>query len=100
MQHDFEIAALVRAAQRIFATTAFGLVRAAVPEHHGATAILPFGNRPFEGVVLDWMIFNLHCQPANRWIVAWSLGHRPTLHHSVELEPKVEVQMTCRVLLD
>src|SRR5689334_21078946 len=45
------------------------------------------------------MVFHFHRQSAYRRVVARHLGHRPRLHHAVELEAEVVVQVTRRMLL-
>src|SRR2546423_8230760 len=77
-----------------------GGVGAAIPKHTGAAAVFALWNRPLEGVVVNRVIFDLHGEPFHRGVETWSLRHGPTLHDSVELEPKIEMQMARSVLLD
>ena len=46
------------------------------------------------------MIFDLHREPLHRRIEARALGDGPTLHHAIDLETKIEVEVTGGVLLD
>src|SRR4051794_6062735 len=46
VQHDLEIAFLIAAPQRLDAAAVFGLVRAAIPQHHRAAAVLAAGMVP------------------------------------------------------
>ena len=102
VHHDLEIAFLVAAPQRGIGITLVhcGCVRAAIPEHDRAAAVLALRDRSLEGVVVDRVILDLHREPLDGRIVARALGHGPALHHAVELEAEVEVEMTRRVLLD
>src|ERR1051326_5240325 len=45
------------------------------------------------------MIFDFHGQPPHRWVIARSFRHGPALHHAVELQTEIEMQMTRGVLL-
>src|SRR6185503_3485085 len=100
VKDHLEIALPVTLADAVFAAALFGFVPAAIPEHHRAAAVFALWNGALECVVLDRMILDLHRQTLDRRIGTWPLGHRPALHHAVELQPQVEVQMTRRVLLD
>src|SRR5690606_22510831 len=75
-------------------------VRAAVPQHARAAAVLVLGDGALERVVGDRMILDLHRKSLHRGVAARSLWHRPALHDAVELEAQVEMQTRCRVLLD
>ncbi len=83
-----------------FLRIALGNPRAAVPEHHGARAVLLRRNHAFEIAVLDRVIFDVHREPLVVGIEARSFRHRPTEQHAVELEPEVVVKAPRRVLLD
>src|SRR4051794_41062229 len=78
---------------------AIGLPTAAVPDHHGAAAILPLRNGPFECVVFDRMIFHVDRKAFVARNKARTTGNRPALHHAVEFEPQVVMQAARRVLL-
>src|SRR5262249_55577947 len=53
-----------------------------------------------EAVVFDRMILHLHREPLDRRIHAGTFGHGPALHHAVDLEPEIEMQMTRVMLLN
>src|SRR5213075_3157049 len=46
------------------------------------------------------MILDLHGEALDRWVEARTFGNGPALHHSIELEPEIEMEMTGRVLLN
>ena len=46
------------------------------------------------------MVFHLHGEALYRRVQTGALGHSPALHHAVELEPQVVVQVTGGVLLN
>src|SRR5689334_23351166 len=71
-----------------------------IPQHHGAAAIFPFGDGPFEPAVVERMILGPHRQAVFARIEARPLGHGPALEHAVELEPEIPVQPRGLVLLD
>src|SRR5256714_15271144 len=104
MERDFEIAATQLFAQHVFFLRGrhcgVGGVGTAIPQHHRPTAVLALRNRALECVVVDWMIFDLHCKPFHRWISTRTLRNCPTLHDPIELEAKIEVEMTRGVLLN
>src|ERR1700704_1563292 len=75
-------------------------VRSPIPEHDASSAVLTLWDRPLECVVVDRVVFDLHCQALHRRIEAGALGHGPALHHSIELESQIEMEITCRMLLD
>src|SRR5215467_11497256 len=79
---------------------AFRMPAAAVPNQHGSAAILALRDGPFERVVLDRMIFHLNRQALLARNEARTAGHRPALHHAVELEPHVVMQPAGGMLLD
>src|SRR5579883_3495096 len=78
---------------------AFGNPPAAVPDHDGAAAVFALRYRSLERVVLDRMILDLHSEALLVGIETWTARHRPTLHHTVELEQKIVVQRACGILL-
>ena len=60
----------------------------------------PFGIVPSKSLYSMRVVLDLHRQPLDRRVEARPLGHGPALHHAVELEPEIEVQVTGGVLLD
>src|SRR4029077_19030326 len=70
------------------------------PDHHAPAAVLSLGNGSLERVVLDRVILDLHREPLDRRVEARPLRPSPALHHAIELEPQVEVQVARGVLLD
>ncbi len=73
---------------------------AAVPQQHGAAAVLALGDDALELAVLERVILDVHRQPLVGRVEAGPLRHRPALQHAVQLEPEVVVQAARRVLLD
>src|SRR5262249_34791520 len=76
------------------------LPRAAIPDHHGAAAVLALGDRAFERVVLGRVVLHLHGEPLLARNEARAARDGPALHHAVELEPQVVMQPARGVLLD
>ncbi len=73
---------------------------AAVPQQHGAAAILPFGDDALEPAIIDRVVLDLDSEPLLTGVEARTLRHRPALQYAVELETKVEMQPARVVLLD
>src|SRR5262245_25599751 len=73
---------------------------AAIPQHHGARAVLLRRDDAFEAPVLEGMVLDVHGEPAHGWIQAGALRNRPRQQHPVELQPEVVVQLARCVLLD
>src|SRR5204863_9253777 len=76
------------------------LVRAAIPEHDRAAAVLAAWDHAFEGVVLDRMILDFDGEAACGGIEARSLGDGPAPHDAGELEPEIVMEMAGGVLLN
>src|SRR5579864_1012513 len=83
-----------------FVRVALGMPVAAVPDHHGATAILSLRNRALELVIFDGMILDMDGKPLVVGIKTWAAGDSPAFHHTVELEPQIVMQPTRGVLLN
>ena len=79
---------------------ALGLPGAAIPDHHGAAAVLALRDRALERVVFDRVILHLDGEPLLAGNEARPAGHRPALHHPVELEAEIVVQASRRVFLN
>jgi hypothetical protein len=82
---------------------ALGIIRfpiAAIPELHGAAAILSLGNGAFEITVIERVILDLDREPLVMWIERRAFRHRPGLEHAVMLEPEIVMQTACIMLLD
>ena len=94
MQGEFQVA-LLEAALGIV-----GLPGAAIPELHGAAAILAVGNSAFEIAVIERVILDLDRQPLVVRIDRGTARHRPGLEDAVELEPEIVMQPRRVVLLD
>ncbi len=102
MEGERHLAGLVLATEHRFIVVSARVVRGicpAIPQHDGATAVFARGDRSLEGVVVERVVLDLHRQPLDARIETRSLGHRPTLHHSIELEPKIEVEVARGMLL-
>ena len=104
VEGDFEIAASQSLANRVFLflrrSGNVGRVGAAIPEHDGATTVLSLWDRALESVVVDGMIFDLHRESLQRRVETRTLRNGPALHHSVQLETEIEVEVAGSVLLD
>lgn len=73
---------------------------AAIPNHHGAAAVLPLRNGPFEVAVIQRIVLDLDREPLVRRIEGRALCNCPGFENTVKLEPKVVMQMRSRMLLD
>src|SRR4051812_40136483 len=51
--------------------TVFGRPEASVPEQDGTAPVFTLRDRPFEVPVVEWVILDLHCQPAVARIERW-----------------------------
>src|SRR5437868_4312705 len=104
VERDLEVAALQPFTNRVFflgrRCRDVRRVRSAIPKHDGSATVLALGDRPLESVVIDRVILDLHRESLHFWIEARTLWHCPALHHSIELEPQVEVKIPCCVFLD
>src|ERR1700746_2061200 len=74
--------------------------RAAIPDQHGAAAVLALRDGAFEVLIVDRMIFHFHREALLAGHEARSLGDGPALEHAVEFEAEVVMQAARRVLLD
>src|SRR6185312_14231022 len=72
---------------------------AAVPNDHGASAVLPGRDHALEARVGERMVLHVHRHAPHVRIEARALGHRPALERAVELEAEVVMQPPRRVLL-
>ncbi len=79
---------------------AFGKPVTAVPDQHGAAAILTLRDDALEAVVLDGVVLGVHGQAPLPGDKARAAGDCPALHHAVKLEAEVVMQAPRRVLLD
>ena len=86
--------------QRRVHVLGLGSPRAAVPDHHGAAAVLALRNDALELVVLDRVVLDLHRQALDGRVERGPLRDRPRQHHAVPLEPEVVVERGRAVLLD
>src|ERR1700722_15417799 len=104
MPSPFELLAIepeVQAALAIILVRiALRIPAAAIPDHDGTAAILTLRDRAFERIVLDRMVLDMDRQALFAGDQARPAGHRPALHHPIELEPKIIVQPAGGVLLD
>ena len=73
---------------------------AAVPEQHGAAAVLPLGDDPLEAAVVDRVVLDVDGQPLLAGVEARPLGHGPAPQHALHLQPEVVVQAGRGVFLD
>src|SRR5207244_5962056 len=74
--------------------------RAAIPQEHGAAAVLALRNHALEVTVLHRVVFGLHRQALVAGVEARALRHRPRQQHAVQLEAEVVMQRGGPVLLD
>ena len=77
-----------------------GFPIAAVPELHGAAAILALRNGAFEIAVIERMILHFDRQPLVMRIERGTLGDCPGFEDAVELEPQIVMQAGRGMLLD
>ena len=94
MQREFQVA---------FPESLLGIVGfpiAAVPELHGAAAILALRNGAFEIAVVERMVFHFHRQPLVARIERGPPGDRPGFEDAIELEPEIVMQARRIMLLD
>ena len=94
MQGEFQVA-LLEAALGII-----GFPEAAIPQLHGAAAILVVRDGAFEIAVIQRVILDLDRQPLVVGIERRPPGHRPGLEDAVELQPQIVMQPGRVVLLD
>src|SRR5262245_65139490 len=73
---------------------------ALVPQHHGAAAIFARGDSSFEVAVIEWVVLGPHGEALLVRVKARTLGDRPALQDSVELETEVPVEPRRIMLLD
>ena len=99
VERDLHVAAFVAPAE-VVDVSRVGFVGAAVPEHDRPAAVFTGGNRSLERVVLDGVILDFHREPSLRRVERRALRDGPALHHAVELEAKVVMELTRGVLLD
>src|SRR4051812_26364849 len=77
-----------------------GFPRAEIPDHHGAAAVLAFGDRPLEIAILDRMIFHLNGKPLVRRLIARTFGDGPALEDAVPCETEIIMEVRGGVLLN
>ena len=77
-----------------------GFPGAAVPELHGAAAILIVGNGAFEITVIERMVLDLDRKPLVVRIERGPARHRPGFEDAVKLQPEIVMQSRRRMLLD
>ena len=71
-----------------------------VPYHHRSAAVLALRDRALERVVFDRVILDMDREALFSRHHAWAAGHRPALHHAVELQPQIVMQPPGRMLLN
>ncbi len=71
----------------------------AVPHHHRAAAIRPFGNDPFEVGIGEGVILDMNRESFVARIQTRPFGHRPALQGAAEFKAKVVMQPPCSMLL-
>ena len=79
---------------------ALGVPVTAVPDDHGAAAVLALRDRPLEFGVLDGVILDVDGEALIGGVEARTLGDRPAQQDAVELEAKVVMQARGGVLLN
>src|SRR5207244_1684334 len=81
LEHELDLALRVSLAQRldgIGRRRIVGRIRAPIPEHDGAAAVLALRDGSLEGVVVDGVIFHFHREALYRRIDARPFWHGPT----------------------
>ncbi len=76
------------------------VVRAGVPDGHGAAAVLALRDLAVEGEVLHRMVLGVHRQVVGAGVGGQALGDGPGDQHAVTLQAQVPVQGSGVVLLD
>src|SRR5262249_41944886 len=94
IKREFEVA-LGKTALRVIAVPI-----AAVPQLHGATAILAFRNGALEVAVVERMVLHLDREPLVMRIERRTARHRPGLEDAVKLQAEIIMQPGCRMLLN
>jgi hypothetical protein len=97
IQRELEVAFLKRLLRRFLS---FRLPVAAIPKHHGTTAVLAFGDRPLEVTIIERMVLDLDCKPLITGIEGRSFGDSPGCKDAVQFEAKVIMKPSGVVLLD
>ena len=90
----------VQLAFPICALRILAIPMAAIPDHHGAAAVLALWDRAFEVAVIQRMVFDLDREPLVVGIEGRALGDGPGFEDAVEFEPQVVMQVRCRMLLN
>src|SRR5690606_23523005 len=72
----------------------------AIPQLHGAAAVLALGDGALEVAVIERMVFHFDGEALVGRRERGASRHRPGLEHSVELEPQVIVQAPGGMLLN
>jgi len=65
----------------------FAIPMAAIPDHHGAAAVLAFWNGTFKVPVIQRMIFDLDCEALVVGVEGRALGDGPGFEDPVQFEP-------------
>ncbi len=69
-----------------------GIVSSVVPDHHGSSAVVAFGNDAFKQLILQGMVFHHDCQPSFLRIERRAFGHSPTLECAIQLQSEIEME--------
>ena len=75
-------------------------VNPAVPDDHGSSAIVAFGNHAFEVAVFKRMVLDHHGQMLVGRVERGAFGHGPGPQHSFHFQPQIVMQPGGVVLLD
>jgi hypothetical protein len=73
---------------------------AAIPQLHGATAVLSLRDRAFEIAVLEWVVLDLDRQALIGRIERRAASDRPGFEYAIEFEPQVVVESARSVFLN
>ncbi len=73
---------------------------AAIPELHGAAAVLVIWNGAFEIAVIERMVLDLDREPLVVRIERGTARHCPRFENAVELQPEIVMQPSRVMLLD
>ena len=76
-----------------------GPVCSLIPDNDFSCSILTLSNHPFEGSILEGMIFHHDRQPFLFWVQRWAFRHCPTFQDAVEFQPKIVMKTGGLVLL-
>ena len=76
------------------------LIRAAIPQHHAAGAVVAFGDYAFEAAVFDRVILHHHGEALFGGIERGAFGNGPRFQRAVDFQAEIVMQMGGVMALD